>query len=59
MGGSRENTEKNGRKRGLNGVQGDLQLLYGRLIAPFWDFQVGVRYNGIMGPGRRANSRTY
>ncbi len=23
---------------------GDLQLLYGRLIAPFWDLQAGVRY---------------
>lgn len=42
-----------------NGVQGDFQLLYGRLIAPFWDLQVGVRYNGITGPNRGANSRTY
>jgi len=23
--------------------EGDLQLLYGRLVAPFWDFQAGVR----------------
>jgi copper resistance protein B len=28
--------------RGNRG-EGDLQLLYGRLIAPFWDFQIGVR----------------
>ena len=42
-----------------NGVQGDLQLLYGRLIAPFWDFQAGLRYNGITGPARSADSRTY
>ncbi len=42
-----------------NGVQGDLQLLYGRLIAPFWDFQAGVRFNGVMGPGRARNTRTY
>lgn len=42
-----------------NGMQGDLQLLYGRLIAPFWDFQAGLRYNGIMGPDRSLGSRTY
>ena len=42
-----------------HGVQGDLQLLYGRLIAPFWDFQAGVRFNGIMGPGRPRNGRAY
>ena len=42
-----------------NGVQGDFQLLYGRLIAPFWDLQAGVRYNGITGPNRSGNSRTY
>ena len=40
-------------------AQGDLQLLYGRLIAPFWDFQAGVRFNGILGPNRSAGSRTY
>ena len=42
-----------------NAVQGDLQLLYGRLIAPFWDLQLGVRGNRIMGPNRSDNSRTY
>lgn len=42
-----------------NGVQGDLQLLYGRLIAPFWDLQAGFRFNAIAGPGRATNSRGY
>jgi len=42
-----------------NGVEGDLQVLYGRLIAPFWDFQFGVRQNLITGPNRSNNSRTY
>lgn len=42
-----------------HGVQGDLQLLYGRLIAPFWDFQAGVRFNEIMGPRRPSKTRTY
>ena len=41
------------------GMQGDLQLLYGRLIAPFWDFQAGIRFNEVMGPDRSASSRTY
>ncbi len=42
-----------------NGVQGDLQLLYGRLIAPFWDLQTGVRFNGITGPQGGPHSRGY
>lgn len=42
-----------------NGGEGDLQLLYGRMIAPFWDFQVGVRQNFITGPDRSDNSRSY
>ncbi len=42
-----------------SGVEGDLQLLYGRLIAPFWDLQLGVRGNRITGPGRSDNTRTY
>jgi copper resistance protein B len=29
----------------------DAQLLYGRLIAPFWDVQVGVRVDGHYGAG--------
>jgi copper resistance protein B len=42
-----------------SGFQGDFQLLYGRLISPFWDFQVGLRYNRITAPYRGAASRTY
>ena len=32
----------------------DVQLLYGRLIAPFWDFQTGLRYSqpSSRGPAR-------
>ncbi|MBE9135708.1 copper resistance protein B [Nodosilinea sp. LEGE 07088] len=43
---------------GLNSDDGEaeLQLLYGRLIAPFWDFQAGIRYDQVYssegGPGR-------
>ena len=29
----------------------ELQALYSRLIAPYWDFQVGVRYDRQTGPG--------
>lgn len=37
---------------------GDLQLLYGRLIAPFWDFQIGAR--GVTTLGSANNkTRTY
>ena len=38
--------------------EGDLQLLYGRLIAPFWDFQIGARVQQSLGTGAR-DSRTY
>lgn len=40
------------------GVAGDgsgeaeLQVLYGRLVSPFWDFQAGLRYDQVFGPGR-------
>lgn len=43
---------------GLNSddSEAELQLLYGRLIAPFWDFQAGIRYDQVYssegGPGR-------
>lgn len=42
---------------GEKSVQGDsevdieLQALYSRLIAPFWQFQTGVRYDSQWGPG--------
>jgi copper resistance protein B len=38
---------------------GDLQLLYGRLISPFWDFQIGARARQNFGAGFRNNTRTY
>jgi copper resistance protein B len=43
-----------GRERG----EGDIQLLYGRLIAPFWDFQAGARVQQTLGGGS-GDSRTY
>ncbi len=42
-----------------NRGEGDLQLLYGRLIAPFWDFQIGVRGKSNLGSGFKNNTRTY
>jgi copper resistance protein B len=42
-----------------NAVEGDVQLLYGRLIAPFWDFQAGVRQAFIGGSNQADHSRTY
>ena len=38
--------------------EADLQLLYGRLIAPNWDFQIGARTEQSLGTGR-ADIRTY
>ena len=43
---------------GNRGV-GDLQLLYGRMIAPFWDLQLGVRAKQNLGSGLRDNTRAY
>jgi copper resistance protein B len=43
-----------------NRGEGDLQLLYGRLISPFWDFQIGARALSNLGNGSfRRNMRTY
>ena len=42
-----------------NSGTGDVQFLYGRMIAPFWDLQAGVRVNGNLGSGLDGNSRTY
>ncbi len=33
------------------GGEGDVQALYGRLIAPYYDFQVGIRYESQRGRG--------
>lgn len=38
--------------------EGEFQGLYSRLIAPFWDFQVGVRHDRNWGPGSDLN-RTF
>jgi len=37
-------TEGEDRRTGPDGGEGELQLLYSRMIAPFWDFQVGLCY---------------
>ena len=39
------------RTSGERGGEFDAQALYGRLIAPFWDFQVGLRYGQFSGAG--------
>lgn len=36
----------------------EFQLLYGRLIAPFWDLQAGIRHDRIYGSGS-ADARTF
>lgn len=36
---------------GDEGGDAELQVLYGQLVAPFWDFQAGVRYDQLFGPG--------
>jgi copper resistance protein B len=32
---------------GDEGTEAEIQVLYGQLIAPFWDFQVGLRYDRL------------
>jgi copper resistance protein B len=39
------------RTSGERGGEFDAQALYGRLIAPFWDFQAGLRYGQFSGAG--------
>ena len=41
--------------RGGEGEIDRLDLLYGRLIAPFWDLQGGVSYQRLWGPGPGAD----
>ncbi|MED5369773.1 MAG: copper resistance protein B [Myxococcota bacterium] len=38
-------------------VEGEAQLLYSRLIAPFWEFQVGVRGDLVAAEGQPADAR--
>ena len=52
-------TEGRQKLSGVNKGEGDIQLLYGRLIAPFWDFQLGVRAKSNLGSGFKNNTRTY
>lgn len=44
-------TEGEWRTSGEQGGEAEVQALYGRLIAPFWDFQVGLRYDELSGAG--------
>ena len=44
-------TEGEWRTSGERGGEAEAQLLYGRMIAPFWDFQAGVRYDLFSGAG--------
>ena len=42
-------TEGEWRVSGERGGDAEIQALYGRLIAPFWDFQTGLRYDQFSG----------
>ena len=44
-------SEGDWRTSGERGGEAEVQALYGRLIAPFWDFQAGVRYDQFSGVG--------
>jgi copper resistance protein B len=44
-------TEGEWRVSGERGGEAEVQALYGRLIAPFWDFQAGLRYDQFSGAG--------
>ena len=44
-------TEGDWRTGGERGGEAEVQALYGRLIASFWDFQVGLRYDQFSGAG--------
>lgn len=51
-------TEGEQRVRKGTGGEAETQLLYSRLVAPFWEFQVGVRHQRLYGPGPD-RSRTF
>ena len=42
-------SEGDWRTSGESGGEAEIQALYGRLIAPFWDFQIGLRYDQFSG----------
>ena len=44
-------TEGEWRTGGERGGEAEVQALFSQLLAPFWDFQVGVRYDHFSGAG--------
>ncbi|MDO9371859.1 MAG: copper resistance protein B [Gammaproteobacteria bacterium] len=42
-------TEGKDRRSGDSGGEWEVQALYSRLVAPFWDFQAGLRYDRLYG----------
>lgn len=44
-------TEGEVRTQGPGGGDAELQLLYGHLLAPFWDLQIGARQDFVFGSG--------
>ncbi len=44
-------TEGTHQTQGPSAGEGEVQALYSRLVAPFWDFQIGLRYDRTWGPG--------
>lgn len=44
-------TEGEWRTDGERGGEAEVQALYSRLVAPFWDFQLGLRYDQFSGAG--------
>ena len=44
---------------GTTSGEGDIQLLYGRLISRYFDFQVGFRYEQLWDEGDTDSSRTF
>lgn len=42
-------TEGEWRTQGERGGEAEAQALYSRLVAPFWDFQIGLRYDQFSG----------
>lgn len=42
-------TEGEDRRSGDSGGEWEVQALYSRMVAPFWDFQAGLRYDSLYG----------
>lgn len=45
-------TEGKDRRSGDSGGEWETQALYSRMVAPFWDFQAGLRYDRLYGGGQ-------